>query len=81
MPRDTRPIDLPAGVLDRVERRVERTEFDSAAAYVTFVLEEVLAEVEAESERERAEREPADRDGIDEADIEERLKSLGYLDS
>lgn len=68
----TRALDLPADVVDRVEARVSRTEFDSATAYVAWVLDEVLAEVEAE----------ADGDGhvaVDEAQVKDRLASLGYL--
>jgi hypothetical protein len=68
----TRALDLPADVVDRVEARVSRTEFDSAAAYVAWVLDEVLAEAETE----------ADEDGhaaVDEAQVKDRLESLGYL--
>lgn len=68
----TRSLDLPRDVVDRVEARVGRTEFDSAAAYVAWVLEEVLAEVEAEDDA-------AGHEAVDEAQVRDRLESLGYL--
>lgn len=68
----TRSLDLPEDVLDRIERRLPRTEFDTTADYVTFVLEEVLANVE--------DTDDAEFDTADEAEVRDRLKSLGYLD-
>jgi len=67
----TRSVELPADVVERVEARVGRTEFDSAAAYVAWVLDEVLAEVEASGEGEFS--------AVDEAQVKEQLESLGYL--
>ena len=67
-----RSLDLPAEVVDRVERRLPRTDFDSPEAYVTYVLREVLYHVESETDDEF---EP-----VDEADVRDRLRSLGYLD-
>lgn len=67
---DRAAVELPERVLSRVERRVERTDFDSASAYVTFVLEEVLASVEADDLN----------DAVDEDEVRDRLRSLGYLD-
>lgn len=67
-----RSLDLPTEVVDRVERRLPRTDFDSPEAYVTYVLREVLYHVESETDDEF---EP-----VDEADVRDRLRSLGYLD-
>lgn len=67
----TRALDLPADVVDRVEARMSRTEFDSAAAYVAWVLDEVLAEAEA--------GESGEFSAVDEAQVKEQLESLGYL--
>ena len=65
-------ISLPKRILNRVEQRVPHTEFDSSEEYVTYVLEEVLYRVEDRSNV------TAD-EAIDEKDVKERLKSLGYL--
>ena len=70
---DRAPVELPERVLSRVERRVERTDFGSASAYVTFVLEEVLASVETGDDLDDAET-------VDEDEVRDRLRSLGYLD-
>jgi hypothetical protein len=69
---DRRSLDLPGEVVDRVERRLPRTDFDTPAAYVTYVMREVLYYVESEAD---GEFEP-----VDEADVKDRLRSLGYLD-
>lgn len=67
------PVELPERIVDRVEDRLDRTEFDTAAEYVTFVLEEVLYRVEEETEDD-------DYESVDEDEVKDRLKSLGYLD-
>jgi hypothetical protein len=69
---ERRSLDLPVEVVDRVERRLPRTDFDTPEAYVTYVMREVLYYVESETD-----------DGfepVDEADVKDRLRSLGYLD-
>lgn len=70
---ETQSIELPQRIVSRVEDRLPYTEFDSSAEYITFVLEEVLYRVEQETEDD-------DREPVDEAEVKERLKSLGYLD-
>lgn len=69
----TRTVALPEPLVARVENRLEYTKYDAPADYVAFVLEETLARVEAESDDE-----PAD---VDQAEVQDRLESLGYLDS
>lgn len=68
---ERRSLDLPAEIVDRVERRLPRTDFETPEAYVTYVMEEVLYYVESETDDEF---EP-----VDEADVKDRLRSLGYL--
>lgn len=70
-----REIRIPERIAERVDRRVSRTDFDSVEAYVTFVLEEVLERVE------KASAETGDgSDPEDEAEVQNRLEALGYLD-
>jgi hypothetical protein len=69
---DTRDVSLPAHVLDRVDDRLPRTNFDTSDEYVTYVLEEVLARVEDASDDEY--------ESVDEREVENRLKSLGYME-
>lgn len=66
-------VELPKRVVSRVEDRLPRTEFDSSDEYITFVLEEVLYRVEAETADD-------DFEAVDEREVKDRLRSLGYLD-
>lgn len=68
----TKALDLGEELVSRVEGRLSRTEFDTVEAYVTYVLEEVLSQVEADTEDE-------DFQAVDEAQVKDRLRSLGYL--
>lgn len=71
--RQSETVDLPGRIVERVEGRLDRTEFESVDEYVTFVMEEVLYRVEEETDDE-------DYDGVDEDEVKDRLESLGYLD-
>lgn len=71
MGEQTQSVELPADIVERVEARLDRTEFESTGAYVAWVLEEVLTGVEAGSESEFS--------AVDEAQVKEQLESLGYL--
>lgn len=66
-------LQFPSDVLEQIEGRVERTGFEDASDYVTYVLEEVLHEVEEDADLRAS-------DQVDEDQVEDRLKSLGYLD-
>jgi len=66
-------VELPKQVVDRVEQRLPRTEWDDPEEYICYVLEEVLYRVEAETDDEAFE-------SVDEDEVKDRLKSLGYLD-
>lgn len=68
----TKALDLGEEIVSRVEGRLSRTEFDTVEEYVTYVLEEVLSQVEADTEDE-------DFQAVDEAQVKDRLRSLGYL--
>ena len=69
---ERRSIELPEQVVSRVEDRLPRTEWDDPAEYITYVLEEVLHHVETETDAD-------DVESIDEDEVRDRLKSLGYL--
>lgn len=70
--RQTETISIPSSVVDRVDRRLQRSEFDTVDEYVTYVLQEVLGRIEDATDE--------SVDTVDESEIETRLKSLGYLD-
>lgn len=69
---ERRSLDLPGEVVDRIERRLPRTDFGTPEAYVTYVMREVLYYVETETDEAF--------EAVDEADVKDRLRSLGYLD-
>lgn len=69
---DQRQVELPERIISRVEDRLPRTEFEKPEEYITFVLEEVLYRVEEETEDD-------DFEPVDEDEVKNRLKSLGYL--
>jgi Arc/MetJ-type ribon-helix-helix transcriptional regulator len=66
-------VKIPREILRKIEERIKETEFESVDAYVTFVLEEVIKEVDEEEPDEVLSEE-------DEKKVKERLKALGYLD-
>ncbi|TYL36427.1 hypothetical protein CV102_22655 [Natronococcus pandeyae] len=70
---ETETVELPTRIVDRVEDRLPYTEFESADEYVEYVMEEVLYRVEQETEDD-------DFEPVDEEEVKDRLKSLGYLD-
>ena len=60
---------------DRIDARVERTDFESPAEYAEFVLSEVVTRVERERDGGGDESAETSREGV-----EDRLQSLGYLE-
>lgn len=69
---DHRSIRLPKHVLTQVDSRLQYTEFDTATEYITYALEELLAQVHEASDDEY--------EAGTKREIESRLRSLGYLD-
>jgi len=70
---DSRAVEIPERIVERVEDRLPRTEWDTPEEYMTYVLEEVLYRVEQETEDD-------DFEEVDEQEVKDRLESLGYLD-
>ena len=69
---ESKDVTLPVELLERIEQRVQYTEFESVDKYVEHVLQEVLYQVETDG----PDTETVD---IEESEVEDRLKSLGYL--
>ena len=66
-------IRISQDLLKKIKIRVEEAGFTSVDEYVTFVMEEVIKEVENEEPEEVFSEE-------DEEKVKERLRALGYLD-
>ena len=66
-------LTVSEDLADRIETRVEQTEFETTDEYAEFVLSEVVTRVEREAERSSGSS--TSREGV-----QERLESLGYLE-
>ena len=65
-------VQLSDDLVDRVDRRLAYSEFETVDAYVQFALEEVLARVEEATDE--------NVDAVERSEVESRLEALGYLD-
>jgi Arc/MetJ-type ribon-helix-helix transcriptional regulator len=66
-------VSIPESLFKRIEKLIEGSGFKSVSEFVTFILRQVVAEMEAEK---------LSRDGLTEEEkraIIERLRRLGYL--
>lgn len=61
-------VEIPEELIDTLERRATRSRFESTDEYVEYILRSVVQELD-----------PVDNVS-DEDQIEQRLKSLGYLE-
>ncbi len=66
-------VSIPITLYERIKRLIEGTGFTSVSQFVTYVLREVVAEMEEEKLRSEAVTEEEKKAII------ERLKRLGYL--
>jgi Arc/MetJ-type ribon-helix-helix transcriptional regulator len=72
-PRRYTTVSIPESLFRRIEKLIEGSGFKSVSEFVTFVLRQVVADMEAEKLR---------GEGLTEEErkaIIERLKRLGYL--
>ena len=66
-------ITVPEELANRIETRVQQTEFETVDEYAEFVLSEVVTRIERETDR--SAESSTSREGV-----QERLESLGYLE-
>lgn len=66
-------ISIPTPLADKIKKRIEGTGFNSLSSYVTYVLREVISNIEDEEHDDAFSKE-------DEEKVKERLRALGYLD-
>lgn len=69
--KDTRTVELPQAVVSTFEARLKYTEFATVDEYIAFALNELGRNLDS-----------TEGDGdtvVDEGEVEDRLKSLGYL--
>ncbi len=63
---------IPTLLAEKIEKRIQGTEFTTISSYVTYVISEVVSETQPE------EKDVLSKD--DDERIKARLRSLGYLD-
>lgn len=64
-------VSIPEPLADKIKKRIAKTGFSSVSDYVTFVLREVISNLEEKKKKEAFSKE-------DENVVRKRLKSLGY---
>lgn len=64
-------IQLPTELFSRIKNRVDTTEFSDPNEYVIFVLKEILHQTKQENSY--------SSEPVEEQQVQDRLKSLGYL--
>jgi Arc/MetJ-type ribon-helix-helix transcriptional regulator len=64
-------VSIPTALAEKIRQRIEGTGFSSISGYVTYVLRELIANMDEEEEAFSKE---------DEEKIKDRLRALGYLD-
>ena len=65
-------VSIPTPLVEKVKKHIEGTGFTSVSSYVTYVLREVIANIDEEKEEVFSKE--------DEEKVKERLRALGYLD-
>ena len=65
-------ISIPTPLAEKIKKRIKGTGFTSLSSYVTYVLREVISNMEEESEEAFSKE--------DEEKVKNRLRALGYLD-
>jgi len=71
MTNERATVTLDSELYERVADRVIESDFDSVDEYVSFTLEELLAELEGT---------PDERSEEQDEEVRDRLRELGYLD-
>lgn len=67
-------VDIPESLFNRIQKRLEKTDFKTVSEYVTYLVREVLNNIEEEEGKKKA------FTPEEEKEIEERLRNLGYID-
>ncbi len=82
-------ISLPKPLVEKIKKRCEGTGFNSVSSYVTYVLRQVISNIETKEEPEKESSQPQTTgprpqtkeafSKEDEDIVRERLKALGYI--
>ena len=78
----TSAVHIPSNLVDRISARLPKTDFKSVDDYVSYVLNEVLDELETSDQTKPESSKAAPSEVFtkeDQEDVEQRLKDLGYM--
>ena len=65
-------ISIPTPLAEKIKKRIEGTGFTNLSSYATYVLREVVSNIEEDSNEAFSKE--------DEEKVKDRLRALGYLD-
>ncbi len=68
--KDYVEVLIPSILAEKINKRIKGTGFTSVSSYITYILEEVLSEIEDDKKF----------NSEDEKRVKERLRLLGYID-
>lgn len=72
-------VPIPKILFQKIEKRLEKTEFKSVGEYITYVLEQVLLELDENSGGKSSKKSDNPFSKEDQESVEQRLRDLGYL--
>ncbi len=70
-------VQIPKTLADRIQQRLSKTDFKTVDDYVSYVVEQVLAELEGNEVKEVGRDNAFSKE--DQESVEQRLRDLGYL--
>jgi len=79
---DNETVSLPKILVDRVRTRLSKSDFDSVSDYIVYVVTEVLNGLDSRADEKGRPSKEAEKSVFSEKEqeeVEERLKSLGYI--
>jgi len=68
-------VSLPKPLVNKIKKRIAGTGFNSVSRYVTYVLRQVMSNIEKPAEEQREAFSKSD-----EKIVKDRLKALGYFE-
>ncbi len=71
---NNKKVDIPLSLYKKIEARLPKTDFKTVSDYITFIVREVLNNIEKD------EQDGPDYTPEEEKEIEDRLRNLGYID-
>ena len=75
MAESLKDVKIPASLHKKIEKRLPNTDFKNVSDYVSYLIRQVLDNIEKEERMDKKDFTPDE-----EREIEDRLRNLGYID-